>query len=195
LDKGIYVGVYRDSVGQMSKSKGLSVLRGVTPRGRRNLWTPFVPAGWSPECFDRLFVALGFEDWRGGAESLYEWRGTETELVAISLRLDTDHKIAAIRANADDFAAVWDAVMLLMPDRVEFDYSVNLRDGVENSGRFSDLVIISSREPPQPGLEDLQPIAEQIDRLLEGAAMTVMARVNEQQQPALVAIHQRFERF
>jgi hypothetical protein len=170
------------------------VLRGVTPPGRKNLWTPFVPVGWSSECIDRLFWAMGFEDWLGSAETLYEWRGTEPELVATSLRLD-DHKIAAIRTQPDVFDAVRDAVTLLVPDSVEYEFSVSLCDGVENSGRFSDLVIISSREPPQPGLEDLQPIAEEIDRLLEGAAMTVMARVNEQQQPAYVAIRQRIERF
>jgi hypothetical protein len=179
----------------MSRSQGLSVLRSVTVRGQKSLWMPFVPLGWSSECCDRLFWALGFEDWHGSSETLYEWRGTGSELVAINLRLECDYKTAAIRAHPDDFDAVWEAITLLMADCVQYEFSVTLCDGVENSGRFSDLVAISSREPPPPGLEELLPVAREIDRLLERAAETVWARVREQQQPALASIRQRFERF
>jgi hypothetical protein len=175
--------------------KGRSVLRGVTPLGRKNLWTPFVPVGWSSECIDRLFWAMGFDRWRGISQALYQRPGTANELVAVSLRLDGDHKIAAIRANPDDFDAAWDAITLLMADCVRYEFSVTLCDGVENSHRFSDRTIISSWEPPPPGLEELQPVAQEVDNLLTGAAKTVMARVKEQQQPAYVAIRQRIERF
>ena len=171
------------------------MLRGVTPPGRKNLWTPFVPVGWSSECIDRLFWAMGFDRWRGISQALYQRPGTANELVAVSLRLDGDHKIAAIRANPDDFDAAWDAITLLMADCVRYEFSVTLCDGVENSHRFSDRTIISSWEPPPPGLEELQPVAQEVDNLLTGAAKTVMARVKEQQQPAYVAIRQRIERF
>jgi hypothetical protein len=195
LDKNIYVGVYQASFSLMSRSKGLSVLRGVTQRGCKNLWTPFVPPGWSSECFDRLFWALGFEDWHGSSETLYEWRGMDSELVAINPRLECDYKMAAIRAHPDDFDAVWQAITLLMADCVQYEFSVTLCDGVENSQRFSDLIIISEREPPPPGLEELRPIAQRVGRLLEKAATTVFAKVRERQQPALAAIRRRIDRF
>jgi hypothetical protein len=195
LDKNIYVGVYRSSFSQMSRSKGLRLLRAATEPRLRNLWTPFVVPGWHSECFDRLFAAMGFEDWRGSSESLFRWQGSANELIAIRLCLDSDHKIAAVLASPDDFSAVRDAVTLLVPDSVEYEFSVCLRDGVENSGGFGDFTIISSREPPPPGLEELQPVGQEIDRLLEGAAKTVMARVKEQQHPAFAEIRNRFDRF
>jgi hypothetical protein len=77
----------------------------------------------------------------------------------------------------------------------EYDLAVSLRYGVAHRDEFRNRVIVSPIDEPPSGLEKLRPVARKVDRLLDRAAKTVWALVEEQQQPALAAIRQRFDRF